>query len=153
MPAHDDVSVLLEDFLVRLMTFSESESMGRFADMDLSLAQVRILFTLAGNAEPVPINEVAQALGLSLATTGRNLDSLVNEGLVDRQEDPRDRRVKRVALSAEGEAVLARHLDCRRDALRSFTDRLTRSERQGLKTALEPILAGNSLRRTKQGRS
>jgi DNA-binding MarR family transcriptional regulator len=148
-----DVSSLLEEFLVRLMTMCEGESMNHFADMDLSLPQVRILFALSERAAPVPINEVAQSVGLSLATTGRNLDRLVHEGLAVRQEDVDDRRVKLVALSDAGNHMLTHHLDFRRDGLRAFAERMSPSERQGLQAALTPILAGSSLRATKQGNS
>ena len=147
----DDVSALLEEFLVRLITVSDAESMDNFATTELSLAQIRVLFTLAHLPGAVPISEVAQRLGMSLATAGRNLDRLVHEQLVDRQEDPDDRRVKRVALSTRGSQLLAHHLDCRREGLRAFTDRLSPDERQGLRAALIPILQGSSLPGTDQG--
>jgi DNA-binding MarR family transcriptional regulator len=146
--SEDDVSVLLEAFLVQLMTLCEGEAMSHFVGLDLSLPQIRVLCALGHTTDPAPIHEVAEGLGLSTATAGRNVECLVQEGLVVRQEDRDDRRVKRVALSDKGSELLSAHLDFRRDILRAFTERLTPAQQHGLRAALLPILAGDALRGT-----
>ncbi|MFE5706449.1 MarR family winged helix-turn-helix transcriptional regulator [Rhodococcus koreensis] len=141
---------LLNDFFTQLLSAGESESMDNLIELDLTFSQVRMLFALAQHGEPLPINEVAERLRLSVAAAGRNVDQLVKLGLVVRREDERDRRVKRVSLSEAGHKVANQHIDCKRDQLRRFAWRVPESERTRLIEALQPILAGESLRELNQ---
>lgn len=150
MPTAESLSLLIEDFFRGLLHRTDAQAINHFADRDLALPQIRILCSLAVNREPVPIGDVAHGLGLSLATAGRNIDRLVNEGLVDRQEDPTDRRVKRVGLTEAGQELMSSQLEARREGLRAFTEHLSPNERQTLHAALTTIVEGHSLR-TNQG--
>ncbi|MFC9360316.1 MarR family winged helix-turn-helix transcriptional regulator [Rhodococcus sp. NPDC057014] len=141
---------LLNDFFTQLLSAGESESMDNLIELDLTFSQVRMLFALAQHGEPLPINEVAERLRLSVAAAGRNVDQLVKLGLVVRREDERDRRVKRVSLSEAGHKVANQHIECKRDQLRRFAWRVPESERTRLIEALRPILAGESLRELNQ---
>ncbi|MFC0448668.1 MarR family winged helix-turn-helix transcriptional regulator [Rhodococcus jostii] len=141
---------LLNDFFTQLLSAGESESMDNLIELDLTFSQVRMLFALAQHGEPLPINEVAERLRLSVAAAGRNVDQLVKLGLVVRREDERDRRVKRVSLSEAGHKVANQHIECKRDQLRRFAWRVPETERTRLIEALQPILAGESLRELNQ---
>jgi DNA-binding MarR family transcriptional regulator len=46
--------------------------------------------------------ELARAMGVSLATLTGIVDRMVTQGLVTRREDPADRRVRRIELTAHG---------------------------------------------------
>ncbi|MCQ4121269.1 MarR family winged helix-turn-helix transcriptional regulator [Rhodococcus tibetensis] len=137
---------VLNDFFSQVLSVGESESMDALIELDLTFSQVRMLFALSQHGEPLPINEVAERLRLSVAAAGRNVDQLVKLGLVVRQEDDRDRRVKRVSLSEAGNKVANQHIECKRDQLRQFAWRVPENERARLIEALRPILAGNCLR-------
>lgn len=130
---------------MRLLNMSDSESMDALVEMDLSFSQARTLFVLAQHCEPIPINEIAQAVRMSVATTGRNIDQLVTQGLVERREDPEDRRVRRVALSEAGRALAGKHVDAKRQGLRAFVNRLPADDRDRLFQSLRPIIAGDCL--------
>lgn len=114
-------------------------------EMDLSFSQARTLFVLAQCCESIPIHEVAGRLKMSVASTGRNVDQLVSQGLVERREDPDDRRIRRVTLSDSGRAIVGKHVDAKRDGVRAFTRRLAKDDRARLAECLESILAGDSL--------
>ena len=103
--------------------------MDNLIELDLTFSQVRMLFALVQHGEPLPINEVAERLRLSVAAAGRNVDQLVKLGLVVRREDERDRRVKRVSLSEAGHKVATQHIECKRDQLRRFAWRVPEIER------------------------
>ncbi|HEY2637073.1 MAG TPA: MarR family transcriptional regulator, partial [Solirubrobacteraceae bacterium] len=75
-----------------------------------------------------------------VGATSRAVDALYRDGLVSRREDEADRRVKRIALTSAGDAVLDRLGAARRDALTRFASRLTGDERDGLARALAPVL-------------
>lgn len=141
----DELYDVLEEFLVRLLNMGECDSMDTLVDTDLSFTQARLLFALARHGDPVPIHEVATELRLSVASTGRNVDQLVSQGLVVRREDEHDRRVRRVTLSDSGRAQAQKHVDAKRQGLRAFVRRLPVDQRDQLLASLRQILAGDSL--------
>lgn len=62
---------------------------------------------------PGRLSTLADALELDASTVSRHVRQLEERGLVERADDPDDRRASRVALSAHGRAALAEHLDRR----------------------------------------
>jgi DNA-binding MarR family transcriptional regulator len=71
----------------------------------VTLAQCHTLLELA-TAE-LSLTGVSAALGLDTSTLSRTVDGLVRAGLVDRAEDPADRRSLRLTLTAAGRAKVA----------------------------------------------
>ncbi len=134
----------LEDFVRQLVGLVELEGLSFLVDVELSFTQVRMAMLLACS-EPRPIRSIADQLELSVHAAGRNIDRLVEVGIVERREDPDDRRVRLVSLSAQGLDLVDRHLEARRRALRTFIDRLPDEQVEALADALRPVLAGGSL--------
>src|SRR4051794_4519058 len=66
------------------------------ADHEISVAQLATL-TLLDAEGSATVGALAADLGRSLSATSRLIDQLVQRGIVSRQEDDRDRRVKRIA--------------------------------------------------------
>ncbi len=141
----------LEDFIVRLMSLAESEGMDALIEMDLSFSHVRTLFCLAHRAEEIPINAIAERLGLSVAAAGRNVDQLVKLNLVERRESPDDRRVKLISLTPGGQKVAGQHFESKRAAIRTFAEELPADQRDNLYSALAAVLAGTALRPSPRG--
>jgi DNA-binding MarR family transcriptional regulator len=137
---------VLADFLIRLHCAGESDGLDALAQSDLSFSQARALFVLTRTADPMPIHSIAEALGLSVAAAGRNVDQLLRLDLVERRESATDRRVKLVSLRPAGAELVAQHLAAKRDALRAFTDALPPEHSAQLLRALTDILAGDVLR-------
>ncbi len=142
----DELYEALGEFFQRIFSLGEAGTMDRMIELDVSFTQARTMFLLAHCAGPLPINEIASKLGLSVAATGRNIDQLVKLGIVERQENPDDRRVKLVSLSPTGFEVADQQIEQKRQAVRKFVDRLSSTEAENLTQALRPILAGESLR-------
>ncbi|RBY80764.1 MarR family winged helix-turn-helix transcriptional regulator [Blastococcus sp. TF02A-26] len=142
----DDLYDVLVDFLTRLMNASEADGLDALVESDLSFSQARTLFVLTKSAEPMPIHAIAEALGLSVAAAGRNVDQLLRLGMVERRESVSDRRVKLVSLAPTGERLTAQHLEAKRTSLKAFTDALAPEHRSQLHRALTDILAGGVLR-------
>jgi DNA-binding MarR family transcriptional regulator len=144
----DELYEALAEFFQRIFSLAESGSMDSLIELDVSFTQARTMFLLAHTDGPLPINEIASQLGLSVAATGRNIDQLVRLGIVERHENPDDRRVKLVSLSPTGFEVADQQFEQKRRAVRKFVDRLSATEAENLTQALRPILAGESLRST-----
>src|SRR5919198_679680 len=79
-------------------------------------------------------------LALSLASASRAVDELVKRALASRVEDPDDRRVRRVSLTADGQEVADELMAARMAGLESFVATLGPEERRKLDAALEALL-------------
>lgn len=82
---------------------------------DLSMAQLKALLFLEEG--PAHMSRIASALQVSLPSATGTIDRLVERGLVERHEDPADRRLVVCALTAEGEAEAASIYDYNRVAV------------------------------------
>jgi DNA-binding MarR family transcriptional regulator len=102
-----------QELLVQSMSEFRYIVFGRFApsilrtfkDFDYSLAQVVSLFILDEKGE-LTIKQVAGLLDRSVSATSRLLDQLAARGMIIRREDEQDRRVKRVAITEQGQALI-----------------------------------------------
>ena len=90
-------------------------------------------------AGPLRIGGLAEILGTSPPTTSRLVEVLYERGLVTRTLDPDDHRATRIALTAEGAALLHALRRCTTDALARRIDDLTGDRRAALVAAL-PVL-------------
>jgi DNA-binding MarR family transcriptional regulator len=146
-----DLYDALVEFITRLVNLSDSDSLDALVENDLSFSQARTLFLLTRTAEPMPIHAIAEALGLSMAAAGRNVDRLLHLHMVERRESPTDRRVKLVSLTPVGEKLATQHLEARRGSVKEFTHALPPEQRDRLHQALTEILSSSALRpRTNQ---
>jgi DNA-binding MarR family transcriptional regulator len=146
----DDLYGALHDFVMRLMNLAESDGMDAMVELDLSFSQARTLFLLGKRGEPTPINVIAEALGLSMAATGRNVDQLVHLDAVERRESPTDRRVKLVSLTPVGEKLASHHIEAKRESIKAFSADLPPEQRDDLHRVLTDILTGGTLGPKKQ---
>ncbi len=119
-----DLAEVFDEFFTVLHKGCDSEVLDVFVEMDLSLTQARVVFLLAEHGTELPVGEAADHLGVSVATAGRAVDRLVSLGMVDRREDPDDRRSKLVSLTAEGRRLADTQRAGMREKVRTFSDAL-----------------------------
>jgi DNA-binding MarR family transcriptional regulator len=74
---------------------------------DLTMAQFRALLVLAHEA-PLAIGVLGEKLGIGLPAASRIVDRMVTDGLVERSDDPADRRRALVRLAPQGQAAIDR---------------------------------------------
>lgn len=67
----------------------------------VSVPQVRALAYLCRHSDST-LNQLADYLAVSNATTCSLVDRLVQKGLIDRREDPKERRCVKLNLTAQG---------------------------------------------------
>lgn len=113
---------LLENLRV-VMQALHAASSRQWLELELTMAQLKTLFTLC-NAQPVTVSELAEWLGISAPTASYLVDRLVQAGLVDRAEDPADRRRTLVQLTAAGEELTRRLRQGNRDVLVPLLEQL-----------------------------
>ncbi len=62
----------------------------------------RILMLLSENPDALTMSELSSELNVPMSTATRIVDELVQQGMVERVNDPKDRRVVRVGMSKNG---------------------------------------------------
>jgi DNA-binding MarR family transcriptional regulator len=72
------------------------------ADLDLTLAQWRVLVILGEAEDGATVSQVAARIGVTLPATSRQLRRLEQRGLLEIGPDQRDRRATRVRLTSLG---------------------------------------------------
>lgn len=106
MPAHD-LTVLAEEMwaitkdLLKFLQFRDRDAM---TACGLSVAQCYTLDAI-GSQGPLTLNDVAEALYITASTASRAVDDLVRKGLVERCQDPADRRAVCLSLTPQGQAL------------------------------------------------
>lgn len=135
----DPVAARLAVVMISLMKGSQNEVMQITSEFDLSLTQLRILFTLDHADEDLAVNQIADALGVSMPATGRAIDALHRTGLVSRREDAIDRRIKRIALTDVGTAAITRIAEARVATVQNLVAALSDDERAALDEAASAI--------------
>jgi len=74
---------------------------------NMSFAAIATVMALRERGDQT-ISSLAREIGLSVAATSQLIERLVQDDLVRRTEHPGDRRRKQVALTAKGQALLAK---------------------------------------------
>ena len=85
-----------------------------------------------------------------MSATSRLVDALVRRGLVERREHRSDRRVRRLALADDGDALLRRLERTRAEAQLEVMDRLDPADRALVARAM--TLLGDSARQGREKR-
>jgi DNA-binding MarR family transcriptional regulator len=87
-------------------------------------------------APAVRPSDIAADLGLDASTVSRHLRTLEQLGLVDRTDDPADRRAQRVSLSDRGREVLDRAIAQRQAVLAAALTDWSEADRRTLERLL-----------------
>lgn len=106
------------------------------------MPQVRVLFELVEEGER-SAGELAEALSVAPPTITGLTDRLVKQDLVERREDPRDRRVVRLVLTEGGRALTAEIAEQAGAYLSEVFDTLPAGRLDEICTALEELAAAN----------
>jgi len=93
----------------------------------LTLSQFKILMLLARHGN-VSGGELAGLLGIGLAALSGMIDRLVQQDLVSRTEDLRDRRVRRIGLTKKGAELIGSILNAGEAKMRQLLSRLSDEE-------------------------
>ncbi|WP_059036833.1 MarR family winged helix-turn-helix transcriptional regulator [Gordonia desulfuricans] len=136
----EEACAVLHGFLDRLACVAKTDTMDSMASSDLTFTQFRVMCAVGASEEAISVHEIGDAIRLSLAATGRTVDSLVRQNFLDRREDSADRRVKRITLTELGQRFLDEQLAVKKDLVTAFLAGLPDQLRTGLVRALRPIV-------------
>lgn len=92
-------------------------------ELNLTMRQLKVLLTLFRGG-PLAGQELTAEMGVSLATLTGIVDRLAAQGLVSRREDPSDRRVRLLDLTAQGRELVGGVMDAGSAQYRRLLSRL-----------------------------
>ncbi len=103
-PSQSHIHAEIGRLITRLARIWRRESDQALSDHGLSYATAIPLLVLSRQGENVRQGVLADELGIEGPSLVRLIDLLASEGLVERREDPTDRRAKTLHLTANGKA-------------------------------------------------
>ena len=123
--------------IVELMSATRTPE---FPDPHVTMAQMRALMLLSAIGE-ARMSDLAHQLGIAPSTLSSLVDRLVESGLVNRKDDPRDRRSVVVALAPAGMRMLDQFNELGADALRSLLEQVPAKDIVTVNKAIELLVA------------
>ncbi|HEX5502339.1 MAG TPA: MarR family transcriptional regulator [Thermomicrobiales bacterium] len=123
-----------------VMQAIEADSAPSWTLLDLTMGQIRGLVTLAKEG-PLTIGELAGALGIGQPSASILVGHLVRAGLVERAEDPADRRRTFARLSRRGEELIGQLRQDKRERVRRWLAELADDDLAALARGLRALAA------------
>ena len=106
----------------------------------LSFSQINILMRLL-HGRRIGVSEIGEQLGVTNAAASQAVDRLVGMDLIERTEDPTDRRAKKLALTPEGRRLIEQGIEVRSQWVEGLTQALTLEQQDMIITALTLLTA------------
>jgi DNA-binding MarR family transcriptional regulator len=106
----------------RLFNSLQHDRTQMWLDVDLTIQQLKTLLLTVREGAMIA-GQISRELRVGFSTVTGLVDRLAEQGLVDRGEDPRDRRATRVTPTVRGRDLVARLYSYRRERLRRLLER------------------------------
>ncbi len=138
MPADPFVDALKEWMEISMR--NSTRNFIRYArESGLSISHFAAIFHLYRNGS-CGVTEIGEQLGVTSAAASQMLERLVQQGVVLRTEDPKDRRVKRIVLTDKGRRILEEAIRARQSWLEELAHSLSDSEKETVTSALTLLI-------------
>jgi DNA-binding MarR family transcriptional regulator len=131
-PASEQVDAVM--LAARVLVGVTASSFTAIEDI-ITLPQLRVLVMISSRG-PLNLAAVAEGLGVHPSNISRACDRLVGAGLLDRSDDPNDRRNLVLTLTDDGRRLLGQVNRQRRAHIEGILARMPRSSRESLVPAL-----------------
>jgi DNA-binding MarR family transcriptional regulator len=140
----DRVVGVFETLMHRLMATHAPE----LNTVELTMSQTKAMYAVVA-AGPLRMSELAHRIGVSSSTATGQVDRLVELGLLERREDPADRRQVVVTATAHGAEVLERFRELNSARMREMLARIDASGLAAVERAL--LILDAALEREESG--
>ena len=143
------LSERLVELMERMSFHMRPRSLGGWQDLELTMPQARTMFLLHRQG-PTRMGVLSEHLGRGLPSVTGMVDRLVKKGLVERVEDPSDRRVVACRLTDEGKRAVERFWQVSRERRLALADALTLDELEAVVPALDIFIRAAARRETER---
>ena len=107
----------------RVQSHLRSGQVSAWSGLNLTMPQVKTLFLLA--EEPMRMRGIAGRLGVEMPSATTMIDRLVVKGLVERRQDPGDRRAVVCSVTPAGRDAVEKFWSLRAARIESLADNLS----------------------------
>jgi DNA-binding MarR family transcriptional regulator len=138
-----DTAARLSALLRHLFLYDRGNMLQLIEESGLSMTQTKALLELGGlgeAAQPCQVSDLAETFGVSVPSMSRAVDCLVKQRLATRVEDPEDRRVRRVEITAKGKKLVETLVVVRQAGMESFAASLSAEQRRKLDAAVDLLM-------------
>ena len=135
MTVSKQLTEALRDFADVFMRESMHQTIRFWKESELSMPQISVLMHLRHHGA-CGVSEVGAYLGVTNAAASQMVDRLVQQGLLERAENPQDRRAKQLTLTRKGEVLIQKGIEARRRWLEDLGSALTGEQQKALLVAL-----------------
>jgi DNA-binding MarR family transcriptional regulator len=150
-PAEKDTAARMAALMHHVFLYDRGNQLRVIEETGLSITQCKALLELGGlghAAEAWQVSDLAELFGVSVPSMSRAVDALVKAKLATRVEDPEDRRVRRVKITAKGKSLVATLVTVRLTGIESFVATLSAAQRRKLDAAVEALMDREDLAQT-----
>jgi DNA-binding MarR family transcriptional regulator len=146
-----DTTARIAALLHHVFLYDRGNQLRVIEETGLSITQCKALLELGGLGhadEAWQVSDLAELFGVSVPSMSRAVDALVKAKLATRVEDPDDRRVRRVKITAKGKSLVATLVTVRLTGIESFVATLSAAQRRKLDAAVEALMDREDLAQT-----
>ncbi len=146
-----DTAARLTALLHHVFLYDRGSQLRVIEESGLSLTQCKALLELGGlgqTAETWQVSDLAKRFGVSVPSMSRAVDALVKAKLATRVEDPDDRRVRQVRITAKGKDLVKTLVTVRLAGIESFAATLSATQRRKLDTAVDSLMDRDDIAQT-----
>jgi DNA-binding MarR family transcriptional regulator len=150
-PEAKETAARLTALFRHLFLYDRGNQLRVMEESGLSMTQCKALLELGGlgqTAETWQVGDLADLFGVSVPSMSRAVDALVKEGLATRVEDPDDRRVRQVKITAKGTELVNTILTLRQAGIETFAASLTPDQRRKLDAAVDSLMDRDDIAQT-----
>lgn len=150
-PAARETAARLSALLRHLFLYDRGNLLRVIEEAGLTLTQAKVLLELGGLGhanETWQVSDLAETFGVSAPSMSRAVDGLVKEELATRVEDPDDRRVRQVRLTATGRELVETLVAVRQTGMETFAATLTAAQRRKLDAAVDSLMDREDIAQT-----
>jgi DNA-binding MarR family transcriptional regulator len=138
---HEWIGVFMRNSMRNFLLFNKEKG--------VTMAQIGALFRIRKG--DCSVSDISDELNVTNAAASQMLESLVQQGFIQRSEDPNDRRSKQIVLTEKGRKILVEGVQARQGWMRDLVHRLSPQERTQVSAALR-LLAEKTVELEKERR-
>jgi DNA-binding MarR family transcriptional regulator len=150
-PEAQETAARLTALLRHLFLYDRGNQLRVLEDSGLSMTQCKALLELGGlgqSAETWQVGDLAEHFGVSVPSMSRAVDAIVKKGLATRVEDPADRRVRQVKITAQGKDLVETLVAVRQSGIEAFAATLSAAQRRKLDAAVDSLMDRDDIAQT-----
>jgi DNA-binding MarR family transcriptional regulator len=150
-PEAQETAARLTALFRHLFLYDRGNQLRVMEESGLSMTQCKALLELGGlgqTEETWQVSDLAEVFRVSVPSMSRAVDALVKKRLATRVEDPDDRRVRRVQITAKGKVLVETLVAVRQSGFEAFASTLDAAQRRKLDAAVDSLMDRDDIAQT-----